>query len=179
MVVSLVLIFRIAPTYGNRNPLVYISICSLVGSVSVMSIKGFGIALKLTLAGNNQVGASFFLRFRLILSLRVCTVDTFVNLCLRSCCSRLYSGPDELLQQGARSLFYQCVRACLLFCLDLADSRTQREPYILVRSRLKNRGGFFTNVFLPVKRQRVLFLVRIFPAVDVSRGLKENCFVCI
>ncbi|OLL27019.1 putative magnesium transporter NIPA4 [Neolecta irregularis DAH-3] len=51
---SLFMIYRVAPKYGQKNPLVYISICSTVGSVSVMSIKGFGIALKLTLAGNNQ-----------------------------------------------------------------------------------------------------------------------------
>jgi magnesium transporter len=44
----------VAPRYGRTNPLVYISICSLVGSVSIMAIKGFGIAVKLTLAGNNQ-----------------------------------------------------------------------------------------------------------------------------
>ena len=53
--------------------MVYLSICSLVGSVSVMAIKarrfplpwpqadgnwldqGFGVALKLTFAGNNQL----------------------------------------------------------------------------------------------------------------------------
>lgn len=35
--------------------MVYISICSLVGSISVMAVKGFGIALKLTFAGNNQL----------------------------------------------------------------------------------------------------------------------------
>jgi len=35
--------------------MVYISICSLVGSISIMAIKGFGIALKLTIAGNNQL----------------------------------------------------------------------------------------------------------------------------
>lgn len=35
--------------------LVYISICSLVGSITVMAAKGFGIALKLTFAGNNQL----------------------------------------------------------------------------------------------------------------------------
>jgi len=34
---------------------VYLSICSFVGSVSVMAIKGFGVALKLTLSGNNQL----------------------------------------------------------------------------------------------------------------------------
>lgn len=48
------MIYRVAPLYGKRNPLIYISICSTVGSVSVMSVKAFGIALKLTLGGHNQ-----------------------------------------------------------------------------------------------------------------------------
>lgn len=51
---SLFMIHRMVPLYGTKNPMVYISICSLVGSISVMSIKAFGIALKLTLSGNNQ-----------------------------------------------------------------------------------------------------------------------------
>ncbi len=34
--------------------LVYITICSLVGSISVMASKGFGIAIKLTINGDNQ-----------------------------------------------------------------------------------------------------------------------------
>lgn len=54
-VYAIVMIYRIAPRFGKKNPLIYISICSTVGSVSVMSIKGFGIALKLTFAGNNQL----------------------------------------------------------------------------------------------------------------------------
>ncbi|CAG8584619.1 16997_t:CDS:2 [Funneliformis caledonium] len=48
-------IYQIVPKYGRKDPLVYLSICSLVGSISVMSCKGFGIALKLTFAGNNQL----------------------------------------------------------------------------------------------------------------------------
>jgi magnesium transporter len=51
---SVVMIYRVSPLYGKSNPLVYVSICSLVGSVSIMAIKAFGIALKLTFAGNNQ-----------------------------------------------------------------------------------------------------------------------------
>jgi len=53
-VYAVIAIYKIAPVYGKRNPLIYLSICSLVGSVSVMAIKAFGIALKLTFAGNNQ-----------------------------------------------------------------------------------------------------------------------------
>jgi len=55
LVFSLLMIYYVAPVHGTRIPLVYISICSLVGSMSVMAIKGFGVALKLTLAGNNQL----------------------------------------------------------------------------------------------------------------------------
>ncbi|KAH9015897.1 magnesium transporter NIPA-domain-containing protein [Lactarius hengduanensis] len=54
LVFTLVMIYAVAPRYGRSNPLVYISICSLVGSVSIMAIKGFGIAVKLTISGNNQ-----------------------------------------------------------------------------------------------------------------------------
>lgn len=54
LVFTLTMIYAVVPTYGRSNPLVYISICSLVGSVSIMAIKGFGIAVKLTFAGNNQ-----------------------------------------------------------------------------------------------------------------------------
>jgi hypothetical protein len=48
------MIYSVVPKYGRTNPIVYISICSLVGSVSIMAIKGFGVAVKLTFAGNNQ-----------------------------------------------------------------------------------------------------------------------------
>ena len=54
LVFTLVMVYAVAPKYGRKNPLVYLSICSLVGSVSVMAVKGFGVALKLTLGGNNQ-----------------------------------------------------------------------------------------------------------------------------
>jgi hypothetical protein len=53
-VFAAVMIYKVSPVYGKRNPMVYLSICSTVGSISIMAIKGFGIALKLTLAGNNQ-----------------------------------------------------------------------------------------------------------------------------
>ena len=33
----------------------YVSICSLIGSLSVVSCKALGIALKLTLKGHNQL----------------------------------------------------------------------------------------------------------------------------
>ena len=54
VVFTLYMIAFVVPKSGRTNPLVYVSICSLVGSLSIMAIKGFGIAVKLTFAGNNQ-----------------------------------------------------------------------------------------------------------------------------
>jgi hypothetical protein len=51
---SVVLAYAVVPKYGRTNPVVYISIASIVGSVSVMFVKGFGVAVKLTFAGKNQ-----------------------------------------------------------------------------------------------------------------------------
>ncbi|OAL56392.1 DUF803-domain-containing protein [Pyrenochaeta sp. DS3sAY3a] len=53
-VFSLVMIYKVAPKHGRKNPLIYLSICSTTGSVSIMFIKAFGLALKMTFAGNNQ-----------------------------------------------------------------------------------------------------------------------------
>lgn len=50
----LVMIYKVAPRHGKRNPLIYISICSAVGSITVMSVKAFGIALKLTFNGEGD-----------------------------------------------------------------------------------------------------------------------------
>ncbi|EJD47273.1 DUF803-domain-containing protein [Auricularia subglabra TFB-10046 SS5] len=56
LVYTLYMMYFVAPTHGPRNPVVWISMCSLVGSISIMCIKGFGIALRLSLEGNNQFG---------------------------------------------------------------------------------------------------------------------------
>jgi hypothetical protein len=54
VVYAAVVIIKVVPKYGRRNMLVYISICSLVGSISVVACKALGIALKATFAGKNQ-----------------------------------------------------------------------------------------------------------------------------
>lgn len=49
------LIFHFVPRWGHTHVMVYIGICSLMGSLSVMSVKALGIALKLTFQGDNQL----------------------------------------------------------------------------------------------------------------------------
>ena len=63
LVASFVLICYAAPRYGTTNILVYLLICSMLGSLSVMSCKAVGIAIRLTLRGDNQfdqLGTWFF-----------------------------------------------------------------------------------------------------------------------
>lgn len=49
------LIWRVPYEVQSSNVLVYIGICSIVGSLSVVSCKALGIALKLTFEGKNQL----------------------------------------------------------------------------------------------------------------------------
>lgn len=77
--VSVFMIYKISPIYGKKNPLVYLSICSLVGSISVMAIKAFGIALKLTFAGNNQFTHASTYVFMIITGVCIMTQMNYFN----------------------------------------------------------------------------------------------------
>ena len=55
IVVVIVLVYFVSPKYGSKNILVYIAICSLSGSCSVLACKGFGIACKEFFAGSNTL----------------------------------------------------------------------------------------------------------------------------
>ncbi|KMZ63614.1 putative Non-imprinted in Prader-Willi/Angelman syndrome region protein,putative [Zostera marina] len=55
IIALVILIFHYIPLYGQTHIMVYIGVCSLVGSLSVMSVKALSIALKLTFSGMNQL----------------------------------------------------------------------------------------------------------------------------
>ncbi|XGW13560.1 hypothetical protein V3C99_000126 [Haemonchus contortus] len=55
IVVTLFIVVYVAPRYGRSNIIVYISVCSLIGSLSVLSVKGLGLAIKETISGNQQL----------------------------------------------------------------------------------------------------------------------------
>ena len=58
-----VLIARVEPRHSATSPLPALLICSLMGSLSVLALKALGTALRLTLAGHNQLadGATWLL----------------------------------------------------------------------------------------------------------------------
>ena len=70
--ISVFFMIFIAPIHGRNNILVYICICSLIGSLTVMLSKAFGIAIRLTISGKNQF--AFFSTYLIIFALAVCVV---------------------------------------------------------------------------------------------------------
>ncbi|XP_019648338.2 magnesium transporter NIPA2 isoform X2 [Ailuropoda melanoleuca] len=76
VIVSLILIFVVGPRHGQTNILVYITICSVIGALSVSCVKGLGIAIKELFAGKPVLRHP--LAWILLLSLIVC-VSTQIN----------------------------------------------------------------------------------------------------
>ncbi|OCF34265.1 hypothetical protein I317_02477 [Kwoniella heveanensis CBS 569] len=57
---SLVIVFFVAPRWGKKSMLPYISICSLIGGISVSCTQGLGASIVTSIQGNNQVKNWFF-----------------------------------------------------------------------------------------------------------------------
>lgn len=55
IVAVVIIIVQYAPKYGQTHIITYIGVCSLIGSIGVMSVQALGIALKLTFSGTNQL----------------------------------------------------------------------------------------------------------------------------
>ncbi|RXN26783.1 magnesium transporter NIPA2-like protein [Labeo rohita] len=70
VVVSLALIFFVAPRYGQKNVLVYILICSVIGALSVSCVKGLGIGIKELFAGTAVLKEPLF--WALLICLVIC-----------------------------------------------------------------------------------------------------------
>ncbi|XP_073270179.1 probable magnesium transporter NIPA4 [Primulina huaijiensis] len=79
MAIVLVLVFHYIPEYGQTHIMFYIGVCSLVGSLSVMSVKALGIALKLTLSGMNQLTYPQTWAFAIIVGTCVVTQMNYLN----------------------------------------------------------------------------------------------------
>ncbi|XP_075446688.1 magnesium transporter NIPA2 [Ascaphus truei] len=76
VIISLILIFVVGPTHGQSNILVYITICSVIGALSVSCVKGLGIAIKGLFSGGSVLSNP--LSWILLISLIVC-VSTQIN----------------------------------------------------------------------------------------------------
>ena len=79
IVLSLILILHVAPRYGHSNIMVYISICSLIGSLTVVMTKCLSVAIRLTIQGQNQFGQLTGWLFLLGLIITLTTQMNYLN----------------------------------------------------------------------------------------------------
>ncbi|XP_052179786.1 probable magnesium transporter NIPA4 [Diospyros lotus] len=79
LIAVFIIIFHYIPQYGQTHIMCYIGVCSLVGSLSVMSVKALGIALKLTLSGMNQLIYPQTWAFTVIVATCIITQMNYLN----------------------------------------------------------------------------------------------------
>ncbi|KAG2674732.1 hypothetical protein I3760_13G152200 [Carya illinoinensis] len=78
-VLVFILVIHFAPQCGHTNVLVFTGICSLMGSLSVMSVKALGTSLKLTFEGKNQLIYPETWFFMLVVATCVITQMNYLN----------------------------------------------------------------------------------------------------
>ncbi|XP_036050870.1 magnesium transporter NIPA4 [Onychomys torridus] len=79
VVACLILIFIVAPRYGQRNILIYIIICSVIGSFSVTAVKGLGVTIRNFFQGLPVVRHPLPYILSLILGLSIIIQVNFLN----------------------------------------------------------------------------------------------------
>lgn len=76
---SLGLFFFAVPRWGKKNMLVHISICSLIGGLSVSTISGVGSAIVLSIQGDNQFKYWFIYFLLAFVTITLVTEIIFLN----------------------------------------------------------------------------------------------------
>lgn len=79
IVALVILIFILAPRFGNKNVLVYIFICSILGSFTVMSCKGLSLGIKELISGTANSMTWFTLLFAFLLVVCVIIQMNYLN----------------------------------------------------------------------------------------------------
>ncbi len=95
---ALVLIFFVVPKYGKKTMLVHITICSVIGGLSVSVTSGLGSAILLSIRGTNQF-VSGHASYLAVMKRHACSsspraAETLVYLFLDRICDRHASDRD-------------------------------------------------------------------------------------
>ena len=122
---STFLAVKIAPTHGDKNLVVPLAICSLVGSLSVVSCKALGIALKLTFQGNNQLGDPNTWLCVLVVCVCVVTQMNYLNRAL-----------DVFNAAVVTPVYYVLFTTCVIFASSVMFEDYQRQTNVAVASQL-------------------------------------------
>jgi drug/metabolite transporter (DMT)-like permease len=122
---STFLAVKIAPVHGDKNLVVPLAICSLVGSLSVVSCKALGIALKLTFQGNNQLGDPNTWLCVLVVCVCVVTQMNYLNRAL-----------DVFNAAVVTPVYYVLFTTCVIFASSVMFEDYARQTNVAVASQL-------------------------------------------
>nr|XP_055182825.1 magnesium transporter NIPA2 isoform X1 [Nyctereutes procyonoides]XP_055182826.1 magnesium transporter NIPA2 isoform X1 [Nyctereutes procyonoides]XP_055182827.1 magnesium transporter NIPA2 isoform X1 [Nyctereutes procyonoides] len=147
VIVSLILIFVVGPRHGQTNILVYITICSVIGALSVSCVKGLGITIKELFAGKPVLRHP--LAWILLLSLIVC-VSTQINYLNRAL--------DIFNTSIVTPIYYVFFTTSVLTCSAILFKEWQDMP---VDDVIGTLSGFFTIIV-------GIFLLHAFKDVSFS-----------
>lgn len=76
---SLILIFYMGPRYGKTNMLVYITVCSLIGSLSVVCTQGLGAAIVYSITVSNEFNRPFLYILLIFVVITLLTEINYLN----------------------------------------------------------------------------------------------------
>ncbi|KAK3556413.1 hypothetical protein QTP70_008095 [Hemibagrus guttatus] len=150
IIVALIFICIVGPRHGQTNILVYITICSVIGSLSVSCVKGLGIAIKEVISG--QPVLSNPLSWLLLASLVVC-VSTQINY--------LNKALDIFNTSLVTPIYYVFFTTSVLTCSAILFKEWEHMGYDDIIGTL---SGFFTIIV-------GIFLLHAFKDINVSLAM--------
>ncbi|XP_067009582.2 magnesium transporter NIPA2 [Anabrus simplex] len=154
MTTFLVIVFYLGPRYGHRHVVVYIALCSAVGSLTVMSCKGLGLALKDTLTGqSNEVGN--WLTWAFLITVVICIIVqmNYLNRAL------------DLFNTGIVTPVYYVLFTTLVITASTILFREWQS--LSAQDILGNFCGFLTVII-------AIFLLNAFREVDITLSEVQN-----
>ena len=155
-----ILIWRVPPEIQTGNILVYVAICSIVGSLSVMSCKALGIALKLTIEGSNQL---IFMQTYAFLGVVIAAVVTQMNYLNKAL---------DLFNTAIVTPIYYVMFTTLTIAASMIMFREQQTTAAV----MTELSGFVTIVcgtfLLHATKDLELPLSSLLPALGVGTGLR-------
>ncbi|XP_053980468.1 magnesium transporter NIPA2 [Hylaeus anthracinus] len=150
IIYSLLIIFHFGPAYGKQNIIVYISLCSSIGSLTVMSCKGLGLALKETINGISN-GFANWLTWIFLFSVILC-VSVQMNYLNRSL--------DLFETTIVTPIYYVCFTTLVI----IASAILFREwKSMNAEDTIGSLCGFLTVII-------AIFLLNAFKELDINYG---------
>ncbi|XP_071454956.1 magnesium transporter NIPA2 [Hetaerina americana] len=150
ILVALFFALYLSPRQGHSSVLIYITVCSAIGSLSVMSCKGVGLALKSTLMGQSSELGNWFTW--LLLAVLVGCIIVQMNYLNKAL---------DVFNTSVVTPVYYVLFTTLVIC---ASAILFREwQHMSAEDVLGSLCGFFTVIV-------AIFLLNAFKDLDISFG---------